>query len=314
MTEFNDRVIASFRSNGGHVGAWGSSLVLIHHRGARTKTERVNPAMSLRDGDDWLVVGSAKGAPRDPAWTVNLRAFPEVEIEAVVDGAVTTVPVRATELTGPDREAAFARFVQVAPAFEQYQAAAPRPLPVIRFRRRALQDAGGEAGASAAGTGPEDPARDIAVRRPDSDPSLPHYGAVGDTYTVLLTGADTGGRYGLMDMHIPPGGGPPPHRHDFEEMFHVLEGEIEITFRGETTTVREGETVNIPARAPHFFRNASGRNARMLCAVTPPGLEDYFSRWGEPLSGRTTPPDPAQTAERLRTAVELGPEYAIENL
>lgn len=136
MTEFNDRVIAQFRSNRGRVGAWGTNLVLVHHRGARTGTERVNPAMSLRDGDGWLVVGSAMGAARDPAWVINLRADPDVEIEAVIDGGIVTVPVRAAELTGEHRRAAFARFVQLAPAFEQYQERTSRPLPVIRFSRR----------------------------------------------------------------------------------------------------------------------------------------------------------------------------------
>ena len=72
-------------------------------------------------------------------------------------------------------------------------------------------------------------------------PNLPHIGLVGDTYTILLAGNDTAGRYCLIDMHIPPGGGPPPHRHDFEEMFSVLEGEIELTFRGKKTTIRAGE-------------------------------------------------------------------------
>jgi deazaflavin-dependent oxidoreductase (nitroreductase family) len=136
MTEFNDRVIAEFRANRGRVGAWGTDLVLIHHRGVRTGTARVNPAMSLRDGDGWLVVGSAMGAPRDPAWTVNLRAHPDTEIEAVIDGGIATVPVRAVELAGREREAAFARFVEMAPAFAAYQAKAPRLLPVIRFVRR----------------------------------------------------------------------------------------------------------------------------------------------------------------------------------
>jgi Cupin domain len=36
---------------------------------------------------------------------------------------------------------------------------------------------------------------------------------------------------------VPPGGGPPPHRHDFEEMFTLIDGEIEFTFRGETSTI-----------------------------------------------------------------------------
>jgi quercetin dioxygenase-like cupin family protein len=52
-----------------------------------------------------------------------------------------------------------------------------------------------------------------------------------------VTGKDTAGRYSLIDMHIPPGGGPPPHRHDFEEMFSVLEGEIEFTFRAKKIVV-----------------------------------------------------------------------------
>src|ERR1022692_3406716 len=94
---------------------------------------------------------------------------------------------------------------------------------------------------------PDDPRRHLAVARPDGDQTLPHLGVVGDTYTILLTGDDTAGRYTLIDMHVPPGGGPPPHRHDFEEMFTVLEGEVELTFRGEHSVARAGETVNVPA-------------------------------------------------------------------
>jgi quercetin dioxygenase-like cupin family protein len=68
---------------------------------------------------------------------------------------------------------------------------------------------------------PDDPARTLTHVQPDTDDSLPHLGVVGDTYTILVSGQDTAGRYTLIDMHVPPGGGPPPHRHDFEEMFTV---------------------------------------------------------------------------------------------
>lgn len=137
MTDFNERVIAQFRAGNGRVGGWGDNLVLIHHRGARTGTERINPAMSLRDGDDWLVVASKMGAPKDPAWAVNLRAYPDVELETVVGGRVAVVPVHASELTGEERETWFARFVQVAPAFASYQeGTGGRLMPVIRFSRR----------------------------------------------------------------------------------------------------------------------------------------------------------------------------------
>ena len=76
----------------------------------------------------------------------------------------------------------------------------------------------------------DDPQRHLTVARPDEDEGLPHFGLVGDTYTVLVSGDDTAGKYTLIDMHVPPGGGPPPHRHDFEEMFTVLEGEVQLDF------------------------------------------------------------------------------------
>jgi hypothetical protein len=53
---------------------------------------------------------------------------------------------------------------------------------------------------------PDNPQRTLTLAQPDN---LPHIGLVGDTYTILLTGKDTAGRFCLIDMHIPPGGGPP---------------------------------------------------------------------------------------------------------
>ena len=132
----------------------------------------------------------------------------------------------------------------------------------------------------------DDPMRTLTVADPDA-PNLRRVSVAGDTYTILVRGADTAGRYCLIDMHVPPGGGPPPHRHDFEEMFSLLEGELDFTFRGRTTTIRAGSTVNIPANAPHSFVNASGAAARTLCMATPAGLDDYFLEIGDPVDSRT---------------------------
>ena len=69
----------------------------------------------------------------------------------------------------------------------------------------------------------DDPQRKLAVTRTEDGR---HIGVVGDTYTILVTGEDTAGRFCVIDMFVPPGGGPPPHRHDFEETFSLIEGEL----------------------------------------------------------------------------------------
>ena len=163
----------------------------------------------------------------------------------------------------------------------------------------------------------DDPQRSLTVARPDEDQALPHLGLVGDTYTILISGDDTAGKYTLIDMYVPPGGGPPPHRHDFEEMFTVLEGEVELSFRGEQLVARAGETVNVPANAPHGFRNASGTAARLLCMCTPPGQEEFFIAVGTPVRSRTEAPpslDKDAQAAFIAKAIELAPEYRTDLL
>src|ERR1700731_3877910 len=164
---------------------------------------------------------------------------------------------------------------------------------------------------------PDDPRRKLVLARPNDDQSLPHIGVVGDIYTILLTGKDTAGRYCLIDMFVPPGGGPPPHRHDFEEMFTILEGEIEVSFRGAKSIMRTGETINIPANAPHSFHNQSERAARLLCLCSPAGQEEFFMAVGVPVASRTTPPPKLDAAAQaaLKAKVEaLAPKYRTELL
>jgi quercetin dioxygenase-like cupin family protein len=164
---------------------------------------------------------------------------------------------------------------------------------------------------------PDNLQRRLTVVRPDADQTLPHLGVVGDTYTILLSGKDTAGRFGLIDTYVPPGGGPPLHRHDFEETFIMLEGELEATFRGTKRVVRAGETINIPANAPHQFHNSSSRPVRMLCICSPSGLEEFFKEVGVPVATRTTPPpqlDPAAQREFLAKVTALGPKYRVEFL
>jgi quercetin dioxygenase-like cupin family protein len=163
---------------------------------------------------------------------------------------------------------------------------------------------------------PDDLTRQLSIVHPD-DPSLRHVALVGDVYTILLSGAQTAGRYCLIDMSVPHCGGPGPHRHDFEEMFTLLDGEIQFTFRGEKRLIKAGMTVNVPANAPHFFTNVSGKSSRMLCMCTPAGEEEFFLALGTPLASRTAPA-PKLTAEEqqlfIKKAAELAPNYRTELL
>jgi len=147
---------------------------------------------------------------------------------------------------------------------------------------------------------PDDLSRTATIVHAD-DAGVTHLGVGAGTYTILLSGEQTAGRYTLIDMFV-PAGGPPPHRHDFEELFYMLEGELDVTFRDETHRIGPGQSVNIPANAPHVFKVVSTNPARFLCFCSPAGQEEFFKLAGEPLPTRTTPPTPL-SPERL---VELG--------
>jgi quercetin dioxygenase-like cupin family protein len=148
---------------------------------------------------------------------------------------------------------------------------------------------------------PDDLKRALTIARPDSDRTLPHIGLVGDTYTITVSGEDTAGRFCVIDMHIPPGGGPAPHRHDFEETFILLDGEMEATFRGKKSLVRAGDTINIPANAPHQFHNSSSKPVRLLCICSPSGARAFLQGSGSACSHSHDRP----TQTRQRTAATV---------
>src|ERR1700730_5364044 len=164
---------------------------------------------------------------------------------------------------------------------------------------------------------PDDLSRRLTIARPDEDQSLPHIGLVGDTYTILIAGQDTAGKYTLIDMHVPPGGGPPPHRHDFEEMFTVLDGEVRVTFRGQTIVARPGQTINVPANAPHSFTNATDTPSRLLCMCAPAGQEEFFVLVGQPVTTRTEAPPPLSPGTQgaiIAKSPSLAPQFKTELL
>jgi deazaflavin-dependent oxidoreductase (nitroreductase family) len=128
--DFNAKVIAEFRANGGKVGGFfqGQPMLLLHHSGAKTGTERVNPLVYQQVGDSYAIFGSAGGQPRDPQWYRNLRAHPDVTVE--IGG--TTAHVRARAADPAERASIWATQKERMPHFADYEKnAAPREIPVI---------------------------------------------------------------------------------------------------------------------------------------------------------------------------------------
>ena len=128
--DFNTKVITEFRENGGKVGGFfeGAPMVLLHHNGAKTGTERVNPLMYQQVGGSIAIFASAGGQPRDPQWFRNLVAHPDVSIEV----GTSTVKARARVATGDERAAIWATQKERMPHFADYEKnAAPREIPVV---------------------------------------------------------------------------------------------------------------------------------------------------------------------------------------
>ncbi|KAA5545600.1 cupin domain-containing protein [Roseiconus nitratireducens] len=139
-------------------------------------------------------------------------------------------------------------------------------------------------------------------------------GIVGDVYRFLAIGEETDGKYATFEAIVPPGSGPPPHRHSREEeSFLVLEGEMTFQLGEDRFVASEGTFVNMPPGSLHAFKNESKKVSRLLISVAPAGLENMFFEVGQPLADDAQvapPPGPADIEKLLRVA----PQYGIEIL
>lgn len=137
---------------------------------------------------------------------------------------------------------------------------------------------------------------------------------VGDTYRLLVTGEQNGGTFAVIDMLIPPGGGPGPHAHaGFQESFYVIEGEVVVKTKAQTYTARAGSFVSIPkGGVVHDFKNESPTTAHLLCLVVPAGLEKFFQEIGRPVAPGTFLPPPAMDPAAQQQIKETAKKYGQE--
>jgi deazaflavin-dependent oxidoreductase (nitroreductase family) len=129
MSDWNAGIIEDFRRNKGKVGGQfeGAPMVLLHHKGAKTGTERVNPLVFQPDGDRWVIFASKAGAPTNPDWFHNLVANPDTVIEI----GDKTVPVRARVAEGDERERLWSKQKEMMPGFADYEKSTDRVIPVV---------------------------------------------------------------------------------------------------------------------------------------------------------------------------------------
>jgi deazaflavin-dependent oxidoreductase (nitroreductase family) len=130
---WNDRVIAQFRAGAPRIADMFDleSLVLLHTTGARSGQERVSPLAFLRIDGTQVIIASAAGQPKHPAWFHNLLKDPRATIEFWRDGEIVTRPVEAQVPEGAERDRLWQQVLAVAPAFGEYEKKTDRVIPVV---------------------------------------------------------------------------------------------------------------------------------------------------------------------------------------
>jgi deazaflavin-dependent oxidoreductase (nitroreductase family) len=133
--DYNTTIIEEFRANRGHVGGpWaGTTMILIHHVGARSGIERVSPLACSPQGDGrFAIVASNGGSPAHPDWYHNLKANPRITVEV----GTHTFTVLAQELDDTARAELWPKLVAKYPTLGEHQAKTTRQFPVFLLTRQ----------------------------------------------------------------------------------------------------------------------------------------------------------------------------------
>lgn len=138
MSDWNDKVIAEFRANKGHVGGGfaGAPLLLLHHVGRRSGREYVAPMMyQAGPGDTVYVFASKGGSPDNPQWYSNALVAGKARVEVGTQSFDVTVE----ELTGEERDKVYGRQAAAFPGFADYEqkTRGVRTIPVLALTRTA---------------------------------------------------------------------------------------------------------------------------------------------------------------------------------
>ena len=127
--------VVAYRLTGGLVGhrfPRTPPFLLLDHVGARSGTKRTAPLAYARDGDDYVIVASKGGHPRNPSWFHNLRANPETTIQV----GTSRRPVRARVADAEERARLWPKVVEVYAGYDDYQERTEREIPLVILEPR----------------------------------------------------------------------------------------------------------------------------------------------------------------------------------
>jgi deazaflavin-dependent oxidoreductase (nitroreductase family) len=129
-SEFTESVIAEFRANRGRASGdiADTPIILLHHIGAKTRTERVTPLAYSSQSDGRLVIAASNGgSPTHPAWYHNVKAHPTVDVELGTE----TFTAIAEEVTGDAYADLWPKLAAASPALHEFQAKTARRIPLF---------------------------------------------------------------------------------------------------------------------------------------------------------------------------------------
>lgn len=134
VSDWNQQIIDEFRANEGRVGGnfEGAPLLLLHHIGRKSGTERVSPMMYQAVGDAYAVFASKAGADTHPDWYRNLLEHPDVTVEIGTE----TVALHARDLSAEERAPIWEKQKKAYPGFAGYEEKTSRTIPVVLLERR----------------------------------------------------------------------------------------------------------------------------------------------------------------------------------
>ena len=130
------------------------------------------------------------------------------------------------------------------------------------------------------------------------------------TTNVMLRSEATGGHVSVTEIVVPPhSAGPPLHRHDFDEAFYMLEGELIFQVDDALVTKGAGELSFAPRNVPHTLANQSDVPARYVLVCTPAGFERHWARVAADAAG-VKPPQWA--LQPIPEVTVVGPQIAAQ--